>query len=114
MGDYLKKMMASQQQQGISTDNKFGDGPFMDANAKAENKKFLEELKQGVVPNALEPLLKEKFGDNAKEMAVNIVDKKNEDYVPPKPQKPQFEAFKGDAHSMVSDADQKEDMDASL
>merc|ERR1712083_1045083 len=123
--DYLRKMMSGQKQQGLQSDNKFedaiyiykngykiGDGPFMDANAKAENKKFLEELKQGVVPNALEPMLKEKFGANAKEMAVSIVDKKTEDYVPPKPQKPQFQAFKGDAHSMVSD--QKEDMDASL
>jgi len=125
--DYLKKMMANQQQQGLSTDNKFedaiyiykngykiGDGPFMDANEKAENKKFLEELKEGVVPSALEPVLKEKFGANANEMAVNIVDKKGEDYVPPKPQKPQFEAFKGDAHSMVSDHDAKQDMDASF
>lgn len=127
--DYLKKMMADQQQQGIATDNKFedaiyiykngykiGDGPFMDANAKAENKKFLEELKEGVVPNALEPVLKEKFGANASEMAVNIVDKKDEDYVAPKPQKPKFQAFKGNAHSMVSvlDADAKEDMDASF
>jgi len=125
--DYLKKMMANQQAQGLTTDNKFedaiyiykngykiGDGPFMDANAKAENRKFLEELKEGVVPNALEPVLKEKFGANAAEMAVNIVDKKNEDYVPPKPQKPKFEAFKGDAHSMVSEADAKEDLDASF
>lgn len=125
--DYLRKMMANQQQQGITTDNKFedaiyiykngykiGDGPFMDANAKAENKKFLEELKEGVVPNALEPVLKEKFGANASEMAVNIVDKKNEDYVPPKPQKPKFQAFKGDAHSMISESDSKQDMDASF
>ena len=127
--DYLKKMMANQQQQGLSTDNKFedaiyiykngykiGDGPFMDANAKAENKKFLEELKEGVVPNALEPVLKEKFGANASEMAVNIVDKKNEDYVPPKPEKPKFQAFKGDGHSMVNllDADAKENMDESF
>merc|ERR1712083_814679 len=75
--DYLRKMMSGQQQQGLKSENKFkdaiyiykngykiGNGPFMDATNNAENKKFLDELNQGVVPAALEPTLKQQFGAN--------------------------------------------------
>lgn len=124
--NYLQKLMQGQQAQGISTQNKFddaiyiykngykiGNGPFKDATNNEENKKFLEELKQGIVPSALEPILKQQFGDNAAEMEVKVVDKKNEDYVEPKQEAPKFQAFKGAAHSMVDDA-KKQDVDASF
>mmetsp|Transcript_18903 Transcript_18903/g.16813 ORF Transcript_18903/g.16813 Transcript_18903/m.16813 type:complete len:263 (+) Transcript_18903:103-891(+) len=124
--DYLRKMMANQQEQGLKTDNKFddaiyiykngykiGNGPFKDATNNEENKKFLEELNQGIIPSALEPILKQQFGDKAAEMEVKVVNKKNEDYVEPKKEEPKFQAFKGNAHSMVDDA-KKADVDASF
>ena len=85
----------------------------MDATNNAENQKFLDELNEGVVPSALAPTLKQQFGANANEMAVNVINKKNEVYKPPAPQKPKFEAFKGAAHSMV-DESKKEDMNESF
>jgi len=124
--DYLKKIMGDQQAQGIKSDNKFedaiyiykngykiGNGPFNDASNNAENKKFLDELNDGVVPTALEPVLKQQFGANANAMEVKVVDRKTEEYVPPQPEKPKFEAFKGTAHSMVDEAKQQ-DMDQSF
>lgn len=124
--DYLQKMMKNQQDQGLKSENKFedaiylykngykiGNGPFKDATNNAENKKFLDELNEGVVPSALEPILKQQFGANANAMAVNVINKKNEVYKPPALQKPKFEAFKGAAHSMV-DESKKEDMNASF
>ena len=124
--DYLNKLMSDQQQQGLSSDNKFedaiyvykngykiGNGPFQDATNNEENKKFLDELNEGVVPSALEPILKQQFGANANSMQVRVINKKSEDYAPPKASKPKFEAFKGAAHSMV-DESKKQDIDESF
>ena len=124
--DYLNKMMNEQRSQGVSSDNKFedaiyiykngykiGNGPFKDAKNNKENKKFLDELNQGIIPSALEPILKQQFGDKAAEMEVKVVNRKTEEYVEPKPDKQKFEAFKGAGHSMVDDS-KKQDVDASF
>jgi len=124
--DYLNKLMKDQQEQGMRSDNKFedaiyvykngykiGNGPFKDATNNDENKKFLNELNDGVIPTALEPILKQQFGDNANAMEVKVVNRKNEDYKPPQPEKAKFEAFKGAAHSMVDDS-KKQDMNESF
>eukprot|EP01083_Nonionella_stella_P278803 948192_1 len=121
--DYLNKLMKSQQQQGLSSDNKFedaiyvykngykiGNGPFKDATNNSENKKFLNELNDGIIPTQLEPMLKQQFGDNANTMQVKVINKKNEDYKPETKKEQKFQAFKGAAHSMI-DESKKQDID---
>jgi len=62
----------------------------------------LEELKSGHLPKQLEPILREKLGPDASELGVNVVDKQNEEYVPPVDEK-KFEAFQGTGHSLLND-----------
>eukprot|EP00485_Elphidium_margaritaceum_P000018 CAMPEP_0202690314 /NCGR_PEP_ID=MMETSP1385-20130828/5322_1 /ASSEMBLY_ACC=CAM_ASM_000861 /TAXON_ID=933848 /ORGANISM="Elphidium margaritaceum" /LENGTH=263 /DNA_ID=CAMNT_0049345551 /DNA_START=47 /DNA_END=838 /DNA_ORIENTATION=+ len=125
--NYLQNLMNNQQSQGVRSDNKFedkiylykngykiGNGPFNDATNNAEHKKFMDDLRAGVVPSALEPVLKQQFGDNADAMGIELDQSKlNEDYVPPTPDKAKFEAFKGTGHSMVDDG-KKQEMDQSF
>jgi len=112
--DFLKKLMELQQQQGMQAQAnmedavyiykngfKIGNGPFQ-ADTNPENKKFLAELKAGHVPKQLEPILREKLGPDASTLGVNVVDKQNENYVPPVEEK-KFEAFQGTGHSLLDD-----------
>eukprot|EP00483_Globobulimina_turgida_P009344 UN09363 len=121
--DYLDKLMKSQKEDGISTENKFedaiyvykngykiGNSEFKDATNNKENKKFLDELNEGIIPTQLEPILKQQFGANANAMEVKVINKKNEDYKPQAAKNPKFQAFKGAAHSMV-DESKKQDID---
>eukprot|EP01084_Bolivina_argentea_P060293 110163_1 len=106
--------MNEQQQQGVKSDNKFkdaiyiykngfkiGKGPFKDIKDNEQNKKFLEEINNGTIPKELEPMMKQQFGPNANAMGVDIVNRKNEDYKPEPAEEPKFQAFKGNAHSMM-------------
>jgi len=60
-----------------------GDSPFRDLSAP-ENKAFLDDLKNGVVPRELEPEVHKNFA-NAREVGVSLIDKTSETFVPPKP-----------------------------
>ncbi|RDD44992.1 NSFL1 cofactor p47 [Trichoplax sp. H2] len=81
---------------GFSVD----DGPLRDPNDPA-NKQFLEEVSKGYVPSELMAMAK------GREVAVNLVDKRSEDYVKPKQK---LKAFTGQGHMLGSD-DNGEDND---
>jgi len=61
-----------------------GDGEFRPS-SDARNAVFLADLKQGHVPHELEKLCKDEMKIEGNEIAVNLVDKTSETYVPPKP-----------------------------
>jgi len=93
--DFLKKLMESQKQQGMQAQAnlddavylykngfRIGNGPFQPS-SDPDNLKFVNELKSGHIPKQLEPILREKLGPDADLLGVNVIDKQNEEYVPP-------------------------------
>lgn len=110
--DEMAQLAQMQQSQGMKADStmedtitiykngfKIGNGEFR-PDTDPTNKKFLEELKAGSLPKELEPILMEKLGPQARQLGVNVVNKSKEEYEPPAKEKPKFEAFKGQGHSL--------------
>jgi hypothetical protein len=61
-----------------------GNGEFRDIK-EAKNKTTLEQLKRGEVPDELEEICRKEWGTNADQVSVNLVDKSQETFTPPKP-----------------------------
>lgn len=60
------------------------DEPFR-SGEDSENKQFLEDLKNGEVPQELEEECRRKFSGNVRQVGVSLVNKTHETFVPPKP-----------------------------
>eukprot|EP01083_Nonionella_stella_P043097 116321_1 len=73
------------------------DGEFRDK-SNPQSQKFLNELKQGVVPSELEAEIERTHGD-LQQVRVDLVDRSREEFTPPKPS---FQAFQGAGFSMGS------------
>lgn len=50
-----------------------------------KNKKFMDVLRQGEVPEELEPICLKEWGARAETVSVNLVDRSTETFTPPKP-----------------------------
>lgn len=61
-----------------------GSGEFRDIKDR-RNAQFIESLKKGEVPDELEAMCRSEWGPAADAVRVNLVDKSNEAYQPPKP-----------------------------
>ena len=88
------------------------------------NAKFVASIKNGEIPEELEGLFKQKFGPNATDVDVNVVDRSKKVYTKPKKPiqggylgvnnnvNPNFEAFKGTGNKLESKMNV--DLDVSL
>jgi len=74
------------------------DGEFR-SSENPQNQQFIASIKKGQLPHELEPLLREKFGTDAKSLGVNIVNRETEEF---KVIVPKFVAFEGTGHSLTS------------
>eukprot|EP00823_Brevimastigomonas_motovehiculus_P007985 TRINITY_DN715_c0_g1_i1.p1 TRINITY_DN715_c0_g1~~TRINITY_DN715_c0_g1_i1.p1 ORF type:complete len:275 (-),score=75.37 TRINITY_DN715_c0_g1_i1:135-929(-) len=81
-----------------------GTGKFRDAK-EPQNAKFLEQLKNRVVPEELEEEMRKQFGGTEDvDVSIQLVNKTNENYAAPKAEQPKFDFSQSKGNSLGSDS----------
>ncbi|ETO19602.1 UBX domain containing protein [Reticulomyxa filosa] len=121
--DDLNSLMQKQQAQGVKASGnldkaiiiykngfKIGEDGEFRSSENPQNREFIASIKKGFymkkkfkkkreLPEELTPILREKFGDDAKSLGVNVVNRENEEF---KVTVPKFVAFEGAGHTLAS------------